>query len=126
MPASRPFGTTRGRRAVRVAVAICALTIGMLAGASPHLVKAASDVCVNPGGSGGCFGSINAAVAAVDPGGTITVRAGNYAENVVIDKPLTLKGNGNAVVRPAVSSPNPCSGSSLCGGLASNIVLVQG
>src|SRR5947207_265229 len=29
------------------------------------------------------------------------------------------------VIRPAISNPNPCPSNSLCGGLASNIILVQ-
>ena len=34
-------------------------------------------------------------------------------------------GQGNTLVMPAVSSANPCPGSSLCGGTASNVFLVQ-
>lgn len=86
----------------------------------------AAPVCVNTHGTGGCFTSINAAIAAAAPGDIIRIAEGRYIENVVINKSVTLAGSDDdVVIMPAVSSPNPCSGSSLCGGLASNIVLVQ-
>lgn len=71
--------------------------------------------------------TIQAAVNQVSAGGTVHVAAGTYVENVVIPKPLTLTGAGQAttMIRPATSAPNPCPGSSLCGGAASNIILVQ-
>ncbi len=60
-------------------------------------------------------------------GDTVLVMAGTYAENLVVSTPLTLAGAGQgaSIVHPAVSNPNPCTGSSLCGGAASNIILVQ-
>lgn len=87
----------------------------------------AATLCVAPGGGGGCATSIQAAIDAAQPGDVIAVHAGEYAENVTIDKPLTLAGANEErpVVRPAISNPNPCPGSSLCGGTASNIILVQ-
>jgi len=103
--------------------------------------------CVNPGGTGGCSSSIQRAINAAAPGDTILIAKGIYTENVVVPKPLTMLGVVNRgehwgwredgerdgsgeeeapIVRPAVSNPNPCTGgSSLCGGLASNIILVQ-
>lgn len=61
------------------------------------------------------------------PGDTIHIAGGTYTENVAVTKALTLAGAGAATttVRPALSAPNPCVGSSLCGGTASNIILVQ-
>lgn len=56
----------------------------------------AADQCVNPGGSGGCLSSINAAIAAAGPNDTVRVAHGTYAENVVIDKPLALLGESEA------------------------------
>ncbi len=71
------------------------------------------------------FTSINAAIAAAAPGATITIGPGTYTENVVVDKPLTLQGAGrHTTIEPATSNP-ACEGGSLCGGAASNIVLVE-
>jgi parallel beta-helix repeat protein len=53
---------------------------------------AAATLCVNPGGTHGCFSKINDAVAAAKPHDTIKVAAGTYAEDVVIGKPLSLVG----------------------------------
>jgi parallel beta-helix repeat protein len=50
--------------------------------------------CVNPGGHAGCQSSINAAIAAAGPNDTITVAHGTYAENVTVNKPLALLGEG--------------------------------
>ena len=121
--------------------------------------------CVNPGGTGGCYSSIQRAIDAAAPGDTILIGKGIYTENVVVTKPLTLLGAGDRgehrgwrerghhqgsgedrdhhgsgedddehhdsgehgapVIRPAISNPNPCPSNSLCGGMASNIILVQ-
>src|SRR3954451_17352424 len=54
----------------------------------------AATKCVNPGGTGGCFASINAAVAPEASSDTITVAAGTYHEDVVIPKPLSIVGAG--------------------------------
>lgn len=53
---------------------------------------------MNPGGTGGCLSSIQAAVDASKPGTIITVDAGTYAETVVAPKPtrLTIVGAGSA------------------------------
>lgn len=40
--------------------------------------------CVNPGGTGGCFASIQAAVDAAGSGEVVEIEAGTYVENVVI------------------------------------------
>jgi hypothetical protein len=74
----------------------------------------------------GCFfNSIQSAINAAQPGATITVGAGNYDENVVVNKSVTVRGAGvSTVLYPAVSKP-VCTGGSLCGGEASNIILVQ-
>ncbi len=76
-------------------------------------------------GKGCAYTGIQAAINAASPGATITIGAGQYEENVVVDKTLTLEGIGkHTVIYPATSTP-VCSGGSLCSGAASNIVLVQ-
>jgi parallel beta-helix repeat protein len=57
-------------------------------------LASAATKCVNAAGSGGCFASINAAVAAAAPNDTINVAPGTYHENVVIQKPLSIVGAG--------------------------------
>ena len=53
---------------------------------------AARTLCVNPGGTSGCYSSITAAVAAAAEHDTIKVAHGTYAEDVVIQKPLSVIG----------------------------------
>jgi len=70
--------------------------------------------------------TIQQAVAVACPGDVVLVGAGRFAENVVVDRPLSLVGAGDAtVIVPAASSPAPCNDSSLCGGAASSVVLVR-
>jgi parallel beta-helix repeat protein len=52
----------------------------------------AATLCVNHAGSGSCFSSIGAAVAAASANDTIQVADGTYKEDVIIDKSLTLMG----------------------------------
>ncbi|MBZ5558646.1 MAG: hypothetical protein LAO77_15345 [Acidobacteriia bacterium] len=104
---------------------IITLVIGSwLAGSA---AASAATHCVAVGGKGGCFSSIQSAIAAANAGDTIKIRKGDYVENVIVDKPLTIAGDKDdrVVIRPAVSNPNPCAGSSLCDGTVSNIILVQ-
>ncbi len=62
---------------------------------SPAPVRLAI-LCVNPGGSGGCYNSIQAAVDDASDGSTVRVAEGVYNETVVISKSLTLEGGWNA------------------------------
>jgi hypothetical protein len=97
----------------------CGVLVGCLIGAGS--AWAAKTVC-----SSGCaYTSIQSAVNAASPGATITIGPGSYFENVVVDRSVTLLGSGlTTVVFPATSNP-ACAGGSLCGGSASNIMLVQ-
>lgn len=99
-------------------------------------------VYVRTGGSDSCNGTVDAdytpgavlcakktiqaGLGAVQSGGTVHIAAGTYRENVLVNKKVTLWGAGaGTVVQPAVSSPNPCANSSLCGGAASNVFLIR-
>jgi parallel beta-helix repeat protein len=53
----------------------------------------AATLCVNHGGTGGCWPTISGAVAAAAPGDTITVAASTYNETVHITKSLSLVGD---------------------------------
>ena len=53
----------------------------------------AATLCVNHGGTAGCWSTIGAAVAAASPGDTITVAASTYNEDVHITKSLSLVGD---------------------------------
>lgn len=50
----------------------------------------AATLCVNPGGTHGCYKSINAAVTAASPGDVVKVYPGTYSEQVTIRKPLSV------------------------------------
>jgi hypothetical protein len=52
--------------------------------------------CVNVGGTGGCKASINAAITAAGNNDTVTVAHGTYMENVIVNKPIALLGDGSA------------------------------
>ena len=75
----------------------------------------------------GSLGRIAEGIGLVTSAGTVKLTAGEYVENVVVNKSLTLLGAGElaTTIVPAASNPNPCYNSSLCGGTASNIILVQ-
>ncbi len=100
-------------------LAICSILVW----AAPAATAATLDVCP----SGCLYFRIQDAINAASPGDTIAIGSGVYAENVVVDKPLTLQRatvGSHPTIVPSVSMPN-CAGGSLCGGAASNIILVQ-
>ncbi len=105
-------------RTVRAVVA-CAVLAGCLAAAGPAFAK--KTVC-----SSGCtYSTIQSAINAASEGATISIAKGTYVENVVVNKPVTLAGAGTGtVIEPATSNP-VCAGGSLCGGAASNVILVE-
>lgn len=73
--------------------------------------------------------TIQKGIDVVDSAGVVHIAASTYTENIRANKPVELAGAGEALtmVIPAVSLPNPCTGSSLCGSAtaASNIILVE-
>jgi len=107
------------RRPIRVTVAAGVVAAFLTLSASAW---ATTDTVCRTGCS---FTSIQAAINAASPNETITIGAGKYVENVVVNKSVTLQGSGShTVIYPAVSMP-VCSPGSLCGGAASNIILVE-
>ena len=60
-------------------------------------------------GNGG-YATIQAAIAAAATGDTIMIAAGNYNENVVIDKGVTLVGLGNVTIHGTFESDNGVTG----------------
>ena len=87
-----------------IAVLCAAASLGLAA--TP---LAAATLCVNPGGTGGCFSTIGAAIAAADATvetDTIDVAAGTYAELAVIpasEDGLTINGP-NAGINPCTDT----------------------
>jgi parallel beta-helix repeat protein len=77
------------------AALLAVVTLASLWGSSNSQLFAAT-LCVNPGGTSGCFAKIGDAVGAAAKNDTIQVAAGTYAEDVVIGKPLSLIGAGRS------------------------------
>jgi hypothetical protein len=113
---------------------IAAVAAGLAIGLPGPRARAAV-LCVNPGGTGGCFSSIQAAVNAAGNGDTISVAPGIYAEDVVIAGSATvpttkavtiagapgtiLEGGGSRrVVEIAIGSALTLSGVTIQNGLA--------
>jgi len=69
------------------------LLLAALAAAS--FSSSAATLCVNPGGTDGCFARIGDAVAASGPGDTVSVAAGTYNESgIFIDHDVDIRGAG--------------------------------
>ena len=78
----------------------------ILLGALPEFSLAAT-LCVNPGGTSGCYATISAAVSAAAAHDTIKVASGIYAEDVQIGTSLSLIGeNPNNTIIDATGLPN--------------------
>jgi len=82
-------------------LAALSATLTFLLGLLPALHAATS--CVNPGGTEGCYSSIQSAVDAAGSGDTIHVATGIYSEVVTVDKPLTIRANGTANIQGCFS-----------------------
>ena len=61
------------RRAFSLVAMILLLALDASASVSPASVAHAATLCVNQGGTGGCYSTISAAISAVSPGDTITI-----------------------------------------------------
>lgn len=70
-------------------IAVCAISLGTVC----H-TAAASSLCVNPGGTGGCYSTIQTAVSHASKYDVIHVRPGTYKEFVTIGIPLSILGDG--------------------------------
>jgi hypothetical protein len=81
----------------------------------------AADQCVVPGGGGGCFATIQAAVDAAGSGDTVRVVAGVYPERVVINKNLTLLGG---CTTSACTTRNPGT-STIHGGGSGTVIRIS-
>jgi hypothetical protein len=113
-----PTATTREELSAPRPAAGCGVRFVAVAGdaSAANDCRAASKPCA----------TIQHAVDAACANDTVLVGKGTFVENVVVDKALTVLGSGDGtVVVPAVSNPNPCTDSSLCGGAASNVFLVR-
>src|SRR6185437_8100544 len=109
-------------RVIRTSLMVLSLIFGPLALGTPVALAASGVACVNPGGTGGCFDSIQAAVNAVAAGGVVNVAAETYHEDIQIQKRLSLQGAGaaatiidatglsNGLVIQGVTSPTVVSG----------------
>jgi hypothetical protein len=87
----------RHRRVLWVFVLGIGLALALLGALNARPEAALADtLCVNPGGSAGCYASIQAAVDAADDSDTIRVAAGTYYEAVVLTGSVTLEGGWNA------------------------------
>jgi parallel beta-helix repeat protein len=83
------------------ALAALSVTLTFFLGLLPALY--AATLCVNPGGTGGCYSSIQSAVDAAGSGDTIDVGTGIYSEAVTIGKSLTLRADGTANIQGCFS-----------------------
>jgi len=83
-------------RKLLVAAAFTATLVILPAFGGASSLLFANTLCVNPGGTGGCYSSISAAVAAASAYDTISVQAGTYSEDVIVNKPVSIVGVNRA------------------------------
>jgi parallel beta-helix repeat protein len=70
------------------------MAVGAVAFTGLCHIAAASTVCVKPGGSGGCYSTIQAAVNHASPYDLVRIDPGTYKEQVTLWQPVTLLGAG--------------------------------
>jgi len=82
-------------------------------------------VCVNPGGTGGCFATIQSAVDAAARGAVIEIAAGTYVENVVIPTAAKLTLSGAGATTTVVDGNGSGRVFEIGGGLNTNVTMKQ-
>ncbi len=89
-------------------------------------VPASAVRCVNPGGAGGCYASIQAAINAASYGDVINVAAGVYHERITMKNGVSVHGQGwssttihgdYSAVQPTVNIPAGVSASTVLSGV---------
>lgn len=93
---------------------IASLALALLA--LPTTGWSAPTACVNPGGTGGCFATIQAAVDSTPGTLVIDIAAGTYAENVRVVGRKTLRGAGSGVTTLSAPSVPGCPAALCLGG----------
>jgi nitrous oxidase accessory protein NosD len=96
---------TRTRTFAARTAAVLVAGAGLLAAATPAAAAASTGTfVVRPGES------IQAAIDAAPPGSTVLISQGAYRENLLIERPITLRGRGHVLLEPpAVQVPNVCT-----------------
>jgi parallel beta-helix repeat protein len=100
LPSASSLHPSLRRREARRFVSLLALSALLSVGL---FVSAAAKVKIK--GKPGSFETIQQAVDAADPGDTVIVHHGAYAENVTVGKSLTLRGAGHPLLVPVSGVP---------------------
>lgn len=87
---------------------VCQIILSLACITCLSAVSAASTLCVNPAGNRGCYSTITAAIAHASAHDTIKVWPGTYAEDVVVNKPLSLVGDEHN--RPVIDASGRSNG----------------
>jgi len=125
----------RGHQRIWIAIAL-AFAVLSAALALKLVMRKEQPARVTVGTQPGDYASLSQAFAAVAPGGEVILRPGQYAESIVLDKPVTLRGDGspnqvvitaNAQAAIEAAAPNiALLGLTIQGGNANAIHVRQG